>query len=259
MTRHIPNLLTCISLTCGFYAAILGLSGYFFSAMCALILAAIFDFSDGLAARLLKAGSVLGKELDSLSDIVSFGVAPGMMVFRFLASLLHSLSWNESIVSQSILLTVVAIPVFSAIRLAKFNIDDRQKTTFIGLPVPAHAIFWSSLIVVLSSDVHASFCLLPQAAMLLASFNPEIIIFALSLLSIVTSLLLISRIPMFSLKLSSLSWKANQMHYILLVSALLLFIIFGILGITLSILLYFFLSLSGFSGKDHRSKPIRDT
>ena len=243
LVRHIPNTLTCISLTFGFYAAISGISGNYFCAMSAIFLAAVFDFSDGLAARLLKAGSAMGKELDSLADVISFGVAPGMMLFSYLHELMDDLAWNESIAGKSLLLASFAIPVLSAVRLAKFNIDKRQKTSFIGLPVPAHAILWSSFITVLSSDMHASRCVFPQLAQLLSSIKPEIMICVLPALALATSLLLISRIRLFSLKISTLSWKNNRSAYILLASAIMLIILFGIPGITAAILLYILLSM----------------
>jgi CDP-diacylglycerol--serine O-phosphatidyltransferase len=176
--------------------------------------------------------------------MVSFGVAPGMMLFSFLDQLLHNLSWNDSVVCKCLLLTDFAIPVLSGVRLAKFNIDERQKTSFIGLPVPAHAILWSSLITVLSSDVHATYCFFPQLSELLSSIKPEILLIGLSVLALVISLLLISEIPLFSLKTSSLSWKANKLIYTFLASAILLILLFGITGITATILLYILLSLT---------------
>ena len=243
LVRHIPNTLTCISLLFGFYAAISGLAGNYFCAMCAIFLAAVFDFSDGLAARLLKAGSAMGKELDSLADLISFGVAPGMMLYSFLDDLSRNLSWNDSVACKCLLFASFAMPVFSALRLAKFNIDERQKTSFIGLPVPAHALFWSSLITVLAADTHATWCILPQFAQLLSSINPAIMIIVLSISALATSLLLISNIRLFSLKTTSLSWKANRPACILLPAAILLILFFGILGLAATILLYILLSL----------------
>ena len=243
LVRHIPNTLTCISLLFGFYAAISGITGNYFCAMSAILLAAVFDFADGFAARLLKAGSAMGKELDSLADVISFGVAPGMMLFHFLDELSGNLSWHDSIACKCLLLTSFAIPVFSALRLAKFNIDERQKTSFIGLPVPAHAIFWSSLITVLSSDIHATWCILPQFAQLLSSIKPEILIFVLSALALASSLLLTSRIRLISFKTTSLSWKANKPVCLLLAAAILLILFFGISGLAATILLYILLSV----------------
>ena len=243
LSRHIPNILTCTSLIFGFYAAIAGISGNYFDAMVAIFIAAVFDFADGFAARMLKAYSAIGKELDSLADLISFGVAPGMILFSFLDKLIHDLSWHELFFCKLFLLSAFAIPVFSALRLAKFNIDERQKTSFIGLPVPAHAILWSSLVTVLAADVSSHFCIFPQLSGLLASIPPVtmLIITALSVVS--TSLLLVSEIPMFSLKISSFSWKANRLPYILIASALLFFLLFGIAGIAATIILYIILSI----------------
>ena len=242
LARHIPNILTCISLAFGFYAAILGISGHYFCAMTAIFTAAIFDFADGLAARLLKAYSAMGKELDSLADIISFGVAPGMMLFSFLNQLLHNLSWNDSFCSIIILLVAFTIPIFSSLRLAKFNIDDRQKSSFIGLPVPAHAILWSSLITVLAADTSSGYSIFPQLAVLLTSIPTEIMLISLFVSVVATSLLMVSDIPMFSLKITSFSWKANKMPYILISSAMLFILLFGTVGISATVLLYIFLS-----------------
>ena len=232
ITRHIPNTLTCINLAFGFYASILGVSGNYSGAMIAILVAAVFDFLDGFAARLLKAYSPMGKELDSLADIISFGVAPGMMLFSFIDELLYGLSWNESWTCKLLLLSAFAIPVFSGLRLAKFNIDTRQTTSFLGLPVPAHAIFWSALIVTFSST-----------EAIVDAVPAEALIIAFSVIAIATSLLLVSEISMFSLKISSLRWKEAKMQYILILSAITLITLFGSLGISATILLYILLSL----------------
>jgi CDP-diacylglycerol--serine O-phosphatidyltransferase len=245
IVRHIPNALTCASLSFGFYAAVAGVSGDYGKAMTAILIAALFDFSDGLAARLLKASSPMGKELDSLSDLVSFGVAPGMMLFGFLDELLHCLSWNHSWAGKLFLLTAFAIPVFSALRLAKFNLDARQKTSFIGLPVPAHAILWSSVITTFSPAVipYKNGCTGLRFIEFLTGATPEILLAGLSVSAIITSLLLVSEIPMFSLKMSSFSWKENKLQYILFLSAIVLVAFAGMIGISATILLYILLSV----------------
>jgi CDP-diacylglycerol--serine O-phosphatidyltransferase len=135
--KHIPNFITTLNLFSGCVAVYLAFEGNYQGAFVAILLSAVFDFFDGFAARLLKAYSPMGKELDSLADVVSFGVAPGAMVF----SLLATAGMNEWLPFIGFL-----IPVFSGLRLAKFNIDDRQTSSFIGLPVPANAIFWAGLI-----------------------------------------------------------------------------------------------------------------
>jgi CDP-diacylglycerol--serine O-phosphatidyltransferase len=238
--RYIPNMLTCVSLAFGFYASILGLSGNYSGAMIAILIAAVFDFTDGLAARLLKAYSPMGKELDSLADLVSFGVAPGMMLYRFLDQLIHTLSWDGSCF---FLLSAFVIPIFSGLRLARFNIDERQKTSFIGLPVPAHAILWSSLLTAFSPVLTVRDAAAEAGGGFLAALSPELLLIAFSLSAVVTSLLLVSAIPMFSLKITSFNWKENGRQYILALSAVLFVALFGVVGISATILLYILLSL----------------
>ena len=245
IVRHIPNVLTCASLSFGFYASIAGLSGDYCGAMLAILIAATFDFSDGLAARLLKASSPMGKELDSLSDLVSFGVAPGMILFGFLGELSDGLSLNHAWTGRLFLLSALAIPVFSALRLAKFNLDVRQKTFFIGLPVPAHAILWSSLIAAFSPAVIPlkNGCAGWRFTGFFAGATPEILSAALSVAAIITSFLLVSEIPVFSLKMASFSWKENKLQYILFLSAIVLVASAGMIGISATILVYILLSV----------------
>lgn len=253
IVRHIPNTLTCISLAFGLYASISGLSGNYYTALAAILIAAVFDFLDGLAARALKAYSAMGKELDSLSDLVSFGVAPGMMLFSFLDKLLYDLSWNHSWPCKLFLLSAFAIPVFSALRLAKFNIDTRQKSSFIGLPVPAHAILWSSVIAVFSPVAGSGGCTgLLSTTFFASAAPPGLLLVCLSVSAIATSLLLVSEIPMFSLKMSSFAWKENRLQYILILSAVALTVLLGILGIAATILLYILLSVVAYRGSTGR-------
>ena len=195
-----------------------------------IMLAAVFDFFDGFAARLLKAFSPIGKELDSLADVVSFGVAPGMILFVLLSWLAPTLPLGG--LNEYIPYWAFVIPAFSGLRLAKFNIDERQTTSFIGLPVPAHALFWSSL----GYSVQP---LLPQGGVAL--------LVGLMVLALVTSLLLVSEVPMFSLKIKSLAWKGNELRYILVACAVIFVSIWGFLGIAGTILLYVLLSI--FNGR----------
>lgn len=225
ITKYIPNTITCFNLASGCFATIMALQGDLKAAIIWIIIAAIFDFSDGLTARLLKAYSPLGKELDSLSDIVSFGVAPGMSLYVLLATAVGSseisgISWLPYL--------AFVIPVFSGLRLAKFNVDERQSTSFIGMPVPAHALLWGSLSYVLQPFItnHALYILI---ACLIASMA--------------TSYLLVSEVPMFSMKVKSLKWKGNELRYILIVCGLLFLLLFGFLGIAGTMLLYIILSL----------------
>lgn len=206
----------------------MALSGDLLSALVWIIVAAVFDFCDGFAARLLKAYSPMGKELDSLSDMVSFGFAPGMVLFWLLGQVATSLPLGSLNIYVPYLAFV--IPVFSGLRLAKFNIDERQTTSFIGLPVPAHALFWASAGYSVTPLLHANEPLFALVAIVLA--------FA-------TSYLLVSEIPMFSLKVKSLSWRGNELRYILVVCAIIFVALWGTLGIAGTILLYFILSLFG--------------
>lgn len=222
--KHIPNTITCMSLVSGCIATVVALQGNLLWAAIWIIIAAVFDFMDGFAARLLKAYSPMGKELDSLSDMVSFGVAPGMIVFWMLSQ--ASLSLGE--IGRYIPYLAFVIPAFSGLRLAKFNIDERQTTSFIGMPVPANALFWAS----------AGYSLAP-----LAQANPVLFIVVTLAVALATSLLLVSEIPMFSLKIKSVAWKGNERRYILVGCAVLFVALFGMLGIAGTILLYVLLSI----------------
>lgn len=224
--KHIPNTITCLSLISGCVACVMAFSGNLFGALIWIIIAAVFDFCDGFAARLLKAYSPMGKELDSLSDMVSFGMAPGLVVFCLLQEASLALpfgTWNVYIPYWAFV-----IPVFSGLRLAKFNIDERQTTSFIGMPVPAHALLWGS----------AAYSLQP-----LISANEGVFVLATVVLATLTSLLLVSEIPMFSLKVKSLAWKGNEFRYILIACTVIFVFLWGFLGIAGTILLYIVLSL----------------
>ena len=225
-------------------ACIAALEGYGLHAMTYIFVAVVFDFTDGLAARLLKAYSPIGKDLDSLPDMVSFGVAPGLMLFRCI----HERITDPSITVYPCLLylfyiAALAIPVCSALRLAKFNNDTRQTTSFIGLPVPAHAIFWSSLICTLTPDCDS------VLSVLTTDLSPTILLTVMAVMAIATSLLLVSEIPMFSLKVKSLAWKGNEQRYLLILAAIVLTIWLGIVGIAMTILLYILLSFVGLRSK----------
>jgi CDP-diacylglycerol--serine O-phosphatidyltransferase len=224
--RHIPNLITCLALALGCVATLKASHGLLFEAMMLIIACALLDFADGFVARLLRAGSPVGKELDSLSDIVCFGLAPGLAVHFLLSQGCGALPFGA--VNPYIPHLAFIIPVFSALRLAKFNIDDRQTETFLGLPVPAHALFWAS----------ASYTLLPVVGAVNRAWFAVFVVLSATL----TSLLLVSEIPMFSLKVKSPAWKGNELRYILVVCGLLFIIFFGFPGIAGAIGLYVLLS-----------------
>lgn len=223
IVKNIPNSITCLNLLSGCFACIFAFQGqYDWVALC-IGLSALFDFLDGMAARLLHAYSPLGKELDSLADLISFGLAPGLMVMHLMAynSTFHGMAEYQSWWALSALL----IPVFSALRLAKFNIDTRQTTSFIGLPVPANALFWIGI------------C---QAVLHMAS---PVCGYAIVVLVIIFSLLLVSEIPMFSLKFKNLKWKENYLRYLIIAVAAICLISLGLAGLAATIGLYIVLSL----------------
>ncbi len=227
--KHIPNAITCLSLLSGCVASVMAFEGELLWALTWIVIAAVFDFCDGFAARLLKAYSPMGKELDSLSDMVSFGVAPGIVVFWLLKEASFSLPFGA--MNAYIPFWAFVIPLFSGLRLAKFNIDERQTTSFIGLPVPAHALLWASAGYAFLPFIHA---------------NEPLFVGVTMMLTLITSLLLVSEIPMFSLKVKSLAWRGNERRYILLACAIVFVLLWGVLGIAGTILLYIILSLFPF-------------
>jgi CDP-diacylglycerol--serine O-phosphatidyltransferase len=196
-----------------------------------LIFAAmIFDFLDGFSARLLKAYSPVGKELDSLADVVSFGVAPGIIIYHLLinsVSLNAPVNINSDFLKTVLLMVISAImPVCGAIRLAIFNLDSSQTTTFKGLPIPANAL------AVISVVIARHYAQSP----LINSFTTSP--FLIILYTIILSFLMVSRIPLFSLKVKNLKLKGNEGRYILLAMIIINVAVFGIPAITLIIPLY---------------------
>lgn len=142
ITRHIPNTLTCMNLFSGCIACVMAFEFKYEWALTFIIISAVFDFLDGMSARLLNAPSPIGKELDSLADDVSFGVAPSLIVFSLLRETTYP-GWMSSF-QEYVPYFAFLIAVFSALRLAKFNIDERQSSSFIGLNTPANTLFWAA-------------------------------------------------------------------------------------------------------------------
>jgi CDP-diacylglycerol---serine O-phosphatidyltransferase len=227
----VPNLLTLMNLSSGSVAIYFALQYRFEIAIGLMLLAALFDFFDGFAARLLKVSGELGKQLDSLADMVSFGVLPGAIAFSIMNSLIgYQQGFQGSVARTALLLLPLLIPVFSALRLAKFNIDSRQKTGFIGLPTPANALLWAS--------IGWSYSMRPIFA-----HSPSFWVIGLVFLIVLFSLLMVSNIPMFALKFETFAWKHNRIRYSFLILATLLIILFKLEGIGLSIVLYILFSL----------------
>lgn len=223
--QNIPNAITCLNLYSGATACVFAfhygdsfgpLQGYEW-AFIFIGLATLFDFCDGLSARLLHAYSNLGKELDSLSDLVSFGMAPAALVFN----LMEHFSPESPLRFLAFL-----IPVFGAIRLAKFNIDDRQTTSFIGLPIPANAIFWIGVV----------------AWNMQYRYLGDIV---MTLLVVLFPLLMVSRLRMFSLKVKSLALRDNLRRYALLIGAISFLAYAHLAGLVWTIIFYIILAVTG--------------
>ncbi len=228
---NIPNIITCLNLLCGCLSIFWGFSYISDNNYIALdwacvmiILGAIFDFFDGMAARALKISSPIGKELDSLADVITFGVAPSVLCYVLMAKAGFAginLSWLP--------FSAFIMAAFSALRLAKFNCDERQTTSFIGLPTPANALFWLGMTYIYKIDF--------MDWML----NGWILLF----LMLGCSYILISEIPMFSLKIKfgKLGFKDNILRYCFVLSCIPILIIFKLSGMSICILLYIILSI----------------
>ncbi len=227
ITKKIPNTVTCLNLFSGCIAIVMAYEAKYELALGFIVLSAIFDFFDGMLARLLNAPSPIGKELDSLADDISFGVAPAMIIFTFLKEpALQYPAFLESIRAYVPYFAFI-IAAFSALRLAKFNIDERQTSSFIGVPTPANALFWGSLIA--------------GSGSLLLSY--EINVLWVLLLTLIFSLLLTAELPMFALKVKNLKWSDNKVQYIFIIGAIPLLIFFRLSGIAAVIAWYIVLSL----------------
>jgi CDP-diacylglycerol--serine O-phosphatidyltransferase len=225
ITRHIPNMVTCCNLFSGCIAAVMAFQSNYEAAILFIILGAVFDFFDGMLARLLNVSGPLGKELDSLADDITFGFAPSAIVFSLFKEVQYP--GFMSGITEYFPYTAFIIAAFSALRLGKFNIDPRQSSSFIGLPTPANALFWGSLVVGAHSFLVSD------------SFNA----IYLFILVILMSYLLVAELPMFSLKFKNLSWKDNKVSYIFLLICIPLLVVFRISGFAAIILWYILWSL----------------
>lgn len=222
MIKHIPNSITCCNLLSGCISIVLMCNGYAVAAGIMIFIAAIFDFFDGFAARLLKAYSPLGAQLDSLSDVVSFGVAPSFIIYYYLDQIVGFEIAGFNIIPFA----AFFLAIFAELRLAKFNIDDRQTTSFIGLPTPAMGLFVASLPFTLKSEMLVSMSkFITNQYFLLA-------------IIILFSFLMVSEIPFFSLKIKNLRFKENKHIYILAIFAIISFIVLGFAAIPFVILFY---------------------
>jgi CDP-diacylglycerol---serine O-phosphatidyltransferase len=233
MKKHIPNFLTLLNLVCGCLALVAVFHQRFDTALALVLTAGVLDFFDGFVARLLKVDGALGKQLDSLADVVTFGVVPGFVLYQMvvysIGNKMPQLGIDSPIWYWAYLAMIV--PVASAYRLAKFNIDTRQSSYFLGMPTPANGIFWSSLPVMVKNS---------HVPSVLEWFgNP----FFLIVLGFISALVMVSEIPLISFKFKHYQWKGNEGKYLLLISSVVLIAFFQLSALPLIIVLYLLLSL----------------
>ena len=253
LKRHIPNTITLLNLLCGCIATIFAVQGNLLMAAIFVALGIFFDFFDGLAARLLNVKSELGLQLDSLADVVTSGVVPGIVMYQLFRKALRDpgsspvdwqagqelLVWNLAGTALFGLLVTLA----SAYRLAKFNIDDRQTDSFIGLPTPANALLIISLPLILLFQ--------PQPQLVAIILNPWFLV----VLTIFSCFMLNAEIPLFALKFKSWAFGENKIRYIFLAACILLLIFLEFAAIPLIIVLYVLLSM--FSTKrEGKKEPV---
>ena len=223
MKKHIPNTITCCNLIAGCIATYYAFQSDYQLALLFIVIGAVFDFFDGMVARLLHVSSPIGKELDSLADDITFGFAPSAIVFSFLSS------FHIHLLFVPFLAFIIAD--FSDLRLAKFNLDERQTLGFIGLPTPANALFWGSLIVSLNCQSWFE----PYQI-------PEYWLYVVLVLIPVSCYLLVSEIPMFALKFKTWGWKGNEVKYVFLLTCIPLLLLLGVSGLAAIIAWYVILS-----------------
>ena len=216
--KHIPNTITCCNLISGCVATYWAFFGIWDLALLFIVIGAVFDFFDGMVARLLHVSSPIGKELDSLADDITFGFAPSAMIFSYLCTFHNHLPFIPFL--------AYVMAAFSALRLAKFNLDERQALGFIGLPTPANALFWGALIVGLKES---GFVFDGMEWVILAGM-------------FVSCWLLVCEIPMFALKFKTWGWKGNEVKYIFLITCVPLLILLKVSGLAAIIAWYVLLS-----------------
>ncbi len=230
--KHFPNFLTTLNLICGFVAIVLSFNIYTLQyAPFFILIATLFDFTDGLAAKVLNAYSDFGKQLDSLADAVSFGVVPGIFAYQLLQFSMSNIMYQHSGIFVFIILISALVPVFSILRLAKFNIDSRQKYGFYGLPTPASAIFFSSLVIIAMTNQNS----IVTSLVLNKYFLISVII--------IDSILMISDVPMFSFKMNSFSFNEYWVQFVFIFISTILLLILSFFAIPIIILIYIFISV----------------
>ncbi len=235
MKKHLPNALTCVNLLCGCLALTFIFKNELVTGAYLIGIAAVADFFDGLLARALRVSSPIGKDLDSLADMVSFGVVPGAILYSLLDKTAH-LQLSDFATPSGIWRWLpyfgFLISIFSALRLAKFNNDTRQTTSFIGLPTPACTLVVASLPLILASNEFGLESIILKPLVLLG-------------LTILLSGLLVAELPLFALKFKNLRWLGNRRRFIFVGLAVALVSWLHAAGIPLAVLLYVLLSVPG--------------
>ena len=236
--QHIPNAITCGNLVSGCMSVLFIACGMPVKAAVMIFVAGLFDFFDGFAARMLHAKSPIGADLDSLADVVASGVAPGFIMYWLMvrATDLPDVRWMGISILPCL---AFLLPVFSAIRLAKFNVDDTQKTSFRGLPAPGMAIFIASLPLALSQVGHLTDGVLGYWACLG--------------ITLVFSFMMVSRLRFFSFKMKSAKWKGNEVRWIFLIVAVVAVAVFRLVALPFVMVLYMLLSVFFAEGIEHKT------
>lgn len=233
--KIIPNTLTCLNLMSGCVATYFAFQGEAQMALLWIIVGAAFDFFDGMSARLLKVSSPIGKELDSLADDITFGMAPAAMVFYEMGIMEYPAFLAP--VQPYMPFVAFLIAAFSALRLAKFNLDERQAMGFIGLPTPANALFWGALLVGAGDFIENTTWMVPVVIVMI----------------LLSCWLLVSEIPMFALKFKHWGWKGNEVKYLFLITCVPLLIVFGVTAF--AIIIAWYVLLSALVNKRNRKQP----
>lgn len=238
--RQIPNLITLGNLLCGVIAVGLAAGGNSYAAALFICLGIFLDFFDGLTARLLGVSSPLGKELDSLADVVTSGVAPAFILFSLVDNAYNC--YGNSPLIHYLSFAAFLMPLFAAYRLAKFNLDTRQSHSFLGLPVPSNALIWVGIALTTTGCTFYT----SSSSLLGAVVEQPAFPYCLIILSLITDVLMVSELPLFSLKFNfkDLSWKTNSIQYIFLIGcAAIIGLMHEWLAISVIILWYIIFSL----------------
>ena len=233
MKRHLPNLITLLNLACGVVGIVFTLEGQWRWAIYLILVASVLDFLDGFVARMLKAQSEIGKQLDSLADMVTFGVLPAVFIYTLFKGLFQNQLGDAGSFYEHmqwvVYISILLVPAFAAIRLARFNAEEDKGSFFFGLPTPAHALFWTGI-----------FWQFMQSGTL---FGTPLNLFFMWAIMLIMALHMILPVPMYSLKFEHMRLRGNLIRYILLLLAVVILVFTGLGGLPLVILLYILLSL----------------